>query len=111
MMWLFAILLVLLMGGVAVVAAGRGTPMAEEYGDRPDVLVGDGPLRAEDLRRVRFSTAVRGYRMDEVDTLLRRLAEQFEHAGDEAGEERPVDPEDRRTAGSAETGTVPGDEH
>ena len=36
MMWFFAILIVLAMGGVAVVAAGKGTPLAEEYDDRPD---------------------------------------------------------------------------
>ena len=48
MMWFFAILVVLVMGGVAAVAAGRGAPMSEAYDDRPDALVpADGPLRAE----------------------------------------------------------------
>ncbi|MQW75745.1 DivIVA domain-containing protein [Nocardioides sp. dk4132] len=78
-MWFFGVALVLLMGAVAVVAAGRGTPMAEEYDDRPDVLVpAEGPVRAEDLRRVRFSLAFRGYRMSEVDALLDRLAGQLD---------------------------------
>ena len=78
MMWFLAILVVLLMGGIAVVAAGRGTPMAEVYGDRPDTTVpADGPLRAEQLRRVRFPLAFRGYRMAEVDALLDRLADQL----------------------------------
>ena len=46
MMWFFAILVVLVMGGVAAVAAGRGAPMSEAYDDRPDALVpADGPLR------------------------------------------------------------------
>ena len=64
MMWFFAILIVLAMGGVAVLAAGRGAPLAEVYDDRPDVAVpADGPLTADDLRRVRFSLALRGYRM------------------------------------------------
>ena len=46
MMWFFAILLVLLMGGIAMVAAGRGTPMAAAYDDRPDALVpGRRPAR------------------------------------------------------------------
>ena len=77
MMWLFAILAVLLLGGVAVVAAGMGTPLAQEYGDRPDAEVpADRPLGPEDLRRVRFSVALRGYRMGEVDALLDRLAEE-----------------------------------
>ncbi|WP_223397521.1 DivIVA domain-containing protein [Nocardioides rotundus] len=79
MMWLFAVLVVLALGGVAAVAAGRGRPMADEQPDRPDVLVpADGPLRGDDVRRVRFSLAFRGYRMDEVDALLDRLATQLE---------------------------------
>ena len=46
MMWFFAILVVLVMGGVAALAAGRGAPMSEAYDDRPDALVpSDGPLR------------------------------------------------------------------
>lgn len=81
MMWFFAVLVVLALGGVAAVAAGRGKPMAQEYPDRPDVLVPEqGPLRAEDLRRVRFSLAFRGYRMDEVDALLARLAAERQQA-------------------------------
>jgi hypothetical protein len=54
MTWVLAILIVLALGGVAVVAAGRGTPMAEAYDDRPDALVpADRPLVGADLRRVR----------------------------------------------------------
>ncbi len=79
MMWFFAVLIVLAMGGIAVVAAGKGTPMADVYDDRPDAQVPtDGSLSGEDLRRVRFSLAFRGYRMSEVDTLLARLAEERE---------------------------------
>ena len=79
MIWLFAILIVLALGGVAVVAAGRGTPMSPAYDDAPDTLVpADGPITADDLRRVRFPLAFRGYRMAEVDALLNRLAEERE---------------------------------
>jgi DivIVA domain-containing protein len=79
MMWFFAILIVLAMGGIAMVAAGRGTPMATAYDDRPDATVPqDGVLGADDLRRVRFSLALRGYRMSEVDALLSRLAKELE---------------------------------
>ncbi len=79
MTWFFAILIVLLMGAVAVVASGRGGSMAEVYDDRPDSRVqADGPLTADDLRRVRFSTALRGYRMSEVDALLDRLSAELE---------------------------------
>jgi DivIVA domain-containing protein len=96
-MWLFAILIVLALGGVAVVAAGRGTPMSPAYDDAPDSLVpADGPVTADDLRRIRFPVAFRGYRMAEVDALLDRLAEEREAA--DAGQtatERPVPPEPR----------------
>ncbi|MGZ4633277.1 MAG: DivIVA domain-containing protein [Actinomycetes bacterium] len=75
MTWFFAVLIVLLMGGVAVVAAGRGGSLAETWDDRPDARVqADGPLTADDLRRVRLTSAFRGYRMSEVDALLDRLA-------------------------------------
>ena len=81
MMWFFAILLVLVLGAIAMVASGRGTPMALEHDDRPDVSVPSGRLVGDDLRRVRFSLAFRGYRMSEVDALLDRLAAQLEDDG------------------------------
>jgi len=96
MTWFFAILVVLVMGGVAAVAAGRGAPMSEAYDDRPDALVpAAGPLRGQDLRRVRFSLGFRGYRMSEVDALLDRLARQLEE---------PTDPD---TAGDGEAADTP----
>ena len=82
MTWVFAILVVLLLGAIAVVASGRGTPMADAWDDRPDAEVpAEGPLGADDLRRVRFSLAFRGYRMSEVDALLDRLAREREGEG------------------------------
>lgn len=96
MMWVFAILVVLAMGGIALLAAGRGTPMVDVYDDRPDATVpGDRPLGPEDLRRVRFSLAFRGYRMSEVDALLDRLATEL------AGE-APVDAEEAVEEGPRE---------
>ncbi|MFZ2013828.1 MAG: DivIVA domain-containing protein [Nocardioides sp.] len=87
MMWFFAILIVLALGAIAVVAAGRGTPMSPAYGDSPDALVpAQGPVTADDLRRIRFPLAFRGYRMAEVDALLERLAEEREAAEREAAE-------------------------
>jgi DivIVA domain-containing protein len=79
MTWFFAVVVVLVMGGIAAVAAGRGGSMSESFDDRPDVTIpADGPLSAADLRRVRFTTAFRGYRMSEVDALLDRLAAERE---------------------------------
>lgn len=84
MTWFFAVLVVLLMGACAVVAAGLGGSMSETYDDRPDARVqAEGPLTAEDLRRARFTTAFRGYRMSEVDTLLARLADELDVAREE----------------------------
>jgi DivIVA domain-containing protein len=95
MMWLFAILIVLALGGVAVVASGRGGSMAPAYDDRPDLaLPADRPLVARDLRSVRFPLAVRGYRMSEVDELLARLATELEDraAGPDEGTSGDRDP-------------------
>ncbi|MGL5809740.1 MAG: DivIVA domain-containing protein [Nocardioides sp.] len=84
MWWVFAILVVLALGGIAVVAAGRGEPLAPAYDDRPDALVPRrGPLTAKDLSQVRFSLAFRGYRMSEVDALLDRLATQIEREAED----------------------------
>jgi len=83
-MWLFAVVAVVVMGAAAVVATGRGGSMAEVYDDRPDAPVPvDGPLTAADLRQVRFTTALRGYRMAEVDALLDRLATELEERSED----------------------------
>ena len=79
MMWVLALVIVLVVGAIAVVAAGAGDSLVDEYDDRPDALVpAEGPLSATDLKRVRFSTALRGYRASEVDALLDRLAAQLD---------------------------------
>jgi DivIVA domain-containing protein len=89
--WFLMTLVVLVMGGVALVAAGYGQPMSDAHDDRPDALVpAAGPLGGEHLRKVRFSLAFRGYRMSEVDTLLDRLARQLEEPVEEPVDE-PVD--------------------
>ncbi len=88
MMWVFGVLVLLLIGGVVVVAAGAGDPLSPAYDDRRDVVVPtDRPLTAEDLMAVRFTSVVRGYRASEVDELLLRLARQLQ--GQQGG--RPVE--------------------
>lgn len=88
MTWLFAFVVVAVMGAAALVATGRGTSLRQELPDRPDVVVAtDRPLTAEDLREARFTTAFRGYRMEEVDMLLDRLVTELE--------QRPPAPERR----------------
>nr|WP_329957583.1 DivIVA domain-containing protein [Nocardioides anomalus] len=96
------------MGGVAALAAGRGAPMAEAYDDRPDALVPrEGTLGAEDVRRVRFSLAFRGYRMSEVDTLLDRLARQLEDAERPAVEAAPAPEPEPAPAGETVRAETP----
>ncbi|MFJ9314087.1 DivIVA domain-containing protein [Pimelobacter simplex] len=96
MMWVFAVLIVLAMGGVALLAAGHGEPMRTAYDDRPDALVpADRPIGPGDLRTVRFSLAFRGYRMSEVDALLQRLAGEMDRAArPPAPPAEPVEPVD-----------------
>lgn len=79
MSWVLWTLAALVIGGCAVLAVGRGGELGEAYEDRPDLLVPtDRPLAADDLRAIRLPTAVRGYRMAEVDALLARLAAEID---------------------------------
>jgi DivIVA domain-containing protein len=72
-LWVLAAIAVL--GGVAMVAAGRGTGLTESEPDRPDVQVPpDRAMDKDDVDALRFSVGLRGYRMDEVDDVLDRLA-------------------------------------
>jgi DivIVA domain-containing protein len=73
-MWLEVIVLVVVIGAVAVVVAGRSDAMVEVYDDRPDTTLPTSRLlTADDIAGVRFSTGVRGYRMDEVDAFVERV--------------------------------------
>ncbi|HEX2177581.1 MAG TPA: DivIVA domain-containing protein [Nocardioidaceae bacterium] len=84
MVWFLGVVIVLVVGAAVVVALGRGGAMRPVYDDRPDALVpADRPLGGEALRTVRFSVGLRGYRMDEVDALLARLADQLDEQHDE----------------------------
>lgn len=57
------------------VLATRSDPLLPDAPpDRPDLVLPEGPMTAEHVADVRFSMAVRGYRMSEVDDVLERLA-------------------------------------
>ena len=74
-MWFFGLIVVLLIGAVAVVASGRWGAMSTAYDDRPDMTVpARQALTSTDIESARFAVGLRGYRMDEVDTLLERVA-------------------------------------
>jgi DivIVA domain-containing protein len=70
----FVVLLLVLVVAIAVVASGRGTALGEVEPDRPPVGLPPEPLTPGDLHAVRLPTALRGYRMQEVDEVLDRLA-------------------------------------
>ena len=97
-MILLAFLAIAVVGGTAVLASGRTVPglrsgavpdvsgdgpesggpgasaaLAEPDPRLPPVLLPDHPVAA-DIADLRFSVALRGYRMDEVDEVLERLA-------------------------------------
>ncbi|MER7457281.1 DivIVA domain-containing protein [Micromonospora sp. NPDC126480] len=61
--------------GVAVLVTGRDPGLAPAEPDGKAVpLPGTRPLRESDVGEVRFDTALRGYRMAQVDQAMRRAA-------------------------------------
>ena len=67
--------------GLAVVVFGRGEELAPlAPGATPTRLPG-GEIDGDDVRELRFQQAVRGYRMDEVDWVLDRLADELDRSG------------------------------
>ena len=68
---------VLVLFAAAVLTTREGAELADAPQDLPDLRLPDRPLRADDVREVRFSLAPRGYRMAEVDEVLDRLAEEL----------------------------------
>src|SRR5690606_30249258 len=74
----WVVLVVVIIGLTAAVAAGRGGAMARAYPDRREVRLPAGrPMTAADLSKVRFSVVLRGYRMDEVDEVIEHLAREL----------------------------------
>lgn len=83
MIWLVTCALAVVVGVVVVLAVARGEAMQPVEPDRRDVRVpADRPLVARDLEQIRFTTALRGYRMEEVDALLARLQLQLPDSPD-----------------------------
>lgn len=72
---LFVVLGVAVVAAIALLAVGRLGELPEVEPDRPPTLLPDTRLVAsEDLDSLRFAVGLRGYRMDEVDDVLDRLA-------------------------------------
>jgi DivIVA domain-containing protein len=78
--WIFFILVALLVVvALAAVVTGRFTPdpMAEPVRSTPHHGLPSDPVSAPDIDLVRFDTALRGYRMDQVDDVLDRLQQRL----------------------------------
>ena len=79
MEWFIAAVAVVALGVAAVVAAGGGGSMSTEpVRDTYAMTLGEDELDAEAVRGLRLGVALRGYAMDQVDTVLERLAADLE---------------------------------
>ncbi|GAA2181694.1 hypothetical protein GCM10009785_17740 [Brooklawnia cerclae] len=76
--WVFAALIVVVIGLAFVASAGRLGEMPAQVDDRPvPALPQDRPLRADDLDDLRFAVVTRGYSMDQVDAFVARLRDEM----------------------------------
>ena len=79
MFWFQLVVVLLLLAAVGWLAVGGGGHMSEPVPDRADLALPDDRfVVARDLDQVRFSVGLRGYRMEEVDDVLDRLAREVE---------------------------------
>ena len=79
MFWVIVVAMAVVVGGAALVALGGGGSLPEAVHDRIAArLPQERPLSRDDVDGIRLPMAVRGYRMDEVDDVLDRLAYDLE---------------------------------
>ncbi|MFD0631023.1 DivIVA domain-containing protein [Catenulispora yoronensis] len=80
MLYLQFLVVAAVFGAIAWVAAGRGGGLDDPRQDRPEpALADDRQLGKGDIDGARFAVSFRGYRMDQVDRLLDRLAAEIDH--------------------------------
>lgn len=63
---------------IASLVFGRGEELAALPPDATPTGLPEGPIAGEDVRAVRFSLVLRGYRMSEVDWTLQRAADELD---------------------------------
>lgn len=81
---LFTLLSIGVLGLVVAVALGRvGGGLDAPASSLPSTGLPAGNLTADDLTAVRFSPALRGYRMDQVDDLVDRLTDELARRDEE----------------------------
>jgi len=82
--WLFILLAMAVIALVTGVVTGRiAASMEPPSSSLPFRGLAGGDLRPADLEQLRFDAALRGYRMDQVDGVLDRLAEELARRADE----------------------------
>lgn len=94
MIWvLFIVVAVLVIGAFAALLAGRigYDPMAAATTTARDPRLGE-EFHAHDVTAVRFDTALRGYRMDQVDVVLDQLRERIAQLESGSTDEPLADP-------------------
>lgn len=106
MIVLLSVLVVLVAGAVAALAVGRvggrvSVAMPEPVHPTGHDVLPSGQITRADVAAVRFDRAARGYRMDQVDAVLDRLAEEIARRDEQLAEltARP-----RATSSGADTG-------
>jgi DivIVA domain-containing protein len=76
---LLLLVLLAVVASIAVVAVGRGGSMSVAEPDRsPRGALPDGAVDRAAVDALRFTVAFRGYRMDEVDSVLDRMVAELE---------------------------------
>ena len=80
---LMAVVVAAALFGIAVVVFGRGEELPPLPPRATPTRLPEGELSGGDVRELRFAQAVRGYRMDEVDWVLERLADELDRVGAE----------------------------
>ncbi|HXT44367.1 MAG TPA: DivIVA domain-containing protein [Pseudonocardiaceae bacterium] len=63
---------------IAALVFGRGEELAALPPDATPTWLPDGPIAGDDVRAIRFSQVLRGYRMSEVDWTLQRAADELD---------------------------------
>jgi DivIVA domain-containing protein len=94
-----ALIVVVLVGVAALLIAAVALSIAaggldEATVDHSDLGLPDRALTADDIPALRFRTGVRGYRMEDVDAALGRVAESLRAAQSGADQPRAGGPRD-----------------
>lgn len=82
----FTLITLAVLGLIAAVAVGRiGGGLDDPASSLPSRGLPPGPVAGADLDEIRFSPALRGYRMDEVDAVLDRVRDELDRRDVEIG--------------------------